>query len=186
MSGAESLSPGAAPPEDISAPPLAGRRDPKGAPTSPRRTWPFFVLAVILVIVIAGVAAYEIHIGTHASGGGTGTQLAPRGANFTISPEQFNAIDFVTKSNASVNGTIYEAGGLVVYLMTPAELDYLSVKGNISGYAWTSGGLGDYAEYGLSISVAPGAWDVVFLSPNAIVTELDSYLVYVTNIDLVS
>ncbi len=137
------------------------------------------------MVVVAGVAVYAIHNASHTSGGGSGTLLEPSGANYTISPGQYNAITFVTKSDGSVNGTIYEAGGLVIYLMTPEELQHLAIYGNISGYAWTSSNLGNYAEFQLSIPVTPDSWDVVFLNPNTIVTELTSYLAYVTNIELV-
>ncbi len=186
MSGVDSVSTGTTTSAAGSPPQPAGER--AGSRPSPGsgHLWTFAAAAIVIVVVIAAVAAYAIHDASHSSGGSTGTRLAPSGANFTISPDQYNAITFVAKSNGSVNGTIYEAAGLVIYLMTPAELEYLSIKGNVSGYAWTSGELGDFVEYALQIPVVQGAWDVVFLNPNAVVTDLTSYLVYITDIELLS
>jgi hypothetical protein len=133
----------------------------------PRRT--SFVLGLVSVVVVIGLvgAAYALTDGFHLNGSTTtAVTVISKWTYDSIPGDQFDAVAFIAHSTSQLNGSFTNSIGIIVYLMTPAELVTLAIKGVISGYNWTSGQIPVLTLYGLNITVTVGPWDLVFLNPD--------------------
>jgi hypothetical protein len=160
------------------------------APTEPtpkpRRT-AYVVIAVVIVAVML-VAAYGLTGGfKRSSSGPSESVLVPEGADYSLPVAQFNGVTITIPSgNATVNGTIADSYGLQIFTMTPAQFEYLSIKGDFGGYEWTSGVLANATIYNINLVFGPGQWVVVFYNPNPVHTFLTTSVGFYTNLVLIS
>ena len=163
-----------------------GGTRPRGRPPRPR-PWAY---VVVIVVVVAGAAggAYFFTAGFHAPGtASSGKVLVPDGTQYSIPVGQYNAVSFIITGNATVTGTIYEAFGLQLYRMTPAQYEHLVVTLNYSaGWEWTSGPLANNTVYNLSMTAPAGQWELVFANPNGLQTFLTTLVGFYTNLVLTS
>ncbi len=139
-----------------------------GPMVSPRRHRPAWVLPVVVIAVVAGLAVggYVLVLSREASSSRV-TVLVPAQTFYSLPGQQFNAISFVTSRAETLNGTITNTEGVTVYLMTPAQVVHLSTEGSVGTYSWSSGLLANLTVTSLSVPVPAGQWNVVFWNPLA-------------------
>ena len=135
-----------------------------------RHRWLLYELVAVVVVVAVVVAAYSVSNGFGKGGGSTSDVLVPARTLDSIPALQFDAIALTLSSTSVVNGTFYHSYPVFVYTMTPTELESLSKTDVVGGYSWTSGLLEGNTIYGLDITIAVGAWYLVFLNPSTVNT----------------
>jgi len=119
---------------------------------------------ILLAVVI--LAAYLLTGGFGLHSGAGPDVLVQKGTYFSLPADQFNAVAFIASGNSVIHGLIWDTWGVNLYLMTPGEVVYLSEKGAVEGYTWSSGHIANLTETNLSISLGPGQWNLVFLNPD--------------------
>jgi hypothetical protein len=137
----------------------------------------------VSVVVAIGLvaAAYTLTDGFHLNGSTTSAvTLIPKWTYDSIPGDQYDAVAFVVHATSQLNGSFTNSIGVVVYLMTPAELEALAIKGVVSGYNWTSGQVPSLTLYGLKVKVTVGSWDLVFLNPDPLNTTVVDFWTTVT------
>ena len=159
---------------------------PGEASPKPRRG-AYVVVAVVIVIGML-VAAYALSDGFHRpASGASNTVLVQEGTIDTVPVGQFDAINLAVPSgNSTVNGTIIDSYGLELFTMTPAQFQYLAVKGVFNGFQWTSGVIANDTVTNVNLVFGPGSWVVVFYNPNPIPTALTTSVGFYTNLVLIS
>jgi len=165
-------------------PPLQFANRRKGDPSGPR----FWVYLAIIVVIVAGLAGsvYVATNGFHRNSGSTGpTVIIVNQTSWAIPITQCNAVVFIAPSNSTVNGTLYENGGLDIYTMTPAQYAHYLRYSTIQGYEWTSGVIANNSVYHLDVPVLAGQWDLVFSDPYSNVTYANTLVAFYTNVVLV-
>jgi hypothetical protein len=174
-----------APVQEWTPPPAAGSSPQEPAPKSKRTT--YVVIAVVIVVVML-VAAYALTNGfRRPTSSPAESVLVPQGADYSLPVAQFNGVTITVNSgNATVNGTIVCSYGLQLYTMTPAQFEYLSIKGDFDGYEWTSGVLANDTIYNINLVFGPGQWVVVFYNPNPVHTFLTTSVGFYTNLVLIT
>lgn len=140
----------------------AGPRDAK-----PSRRWVVAAIALVAAIVVV-VGAYAFYLMPHSATGAGPTVLTPEGTAYTLPGDQFNGVQFNSSSPVVVNGTISDSYGLVLYAMNPSQFEYLSKKGVVGTYQWTSGPIGNDTTTFLNLPLPAGEWVIVFLNPSPI------------------
>lgn len=124
------------------------------------------VLAVVLIVVIAGsVVILDIHPKSSATSPNL-TVLVPKDTLYIIPYEQFDSSVFTINGTATVNGTIDQTGGINVYTMTPEQVFDLARSGTVSGYEWMTSLVTNGTVYAIDLTFGPGTWNVVFFNPN--------------------
>lgn len=138
----------------------------KGSSSKFRGRWWLEITIAVVIAVGAIVATYAVVEMSHKSpsSGSGGMVLVPAGTLYPLSPDQYDALIFAQKSASNVAGTITNAGGAQLYVMTPGEYFTLVNTYNITGYEWTSGPIATGAYYGLDVTIPVGSWDLVFAS----------------------
>jgi hypothetical protein len=170
----EEVERGASPPGDSgaasSSPPtdLSGLRRPRRTPV---------VLGMVSVAVAIGLVggAYVLTDGFYLRHGGTATvTVIPQWTYDSLPGGQYDASAFVAHATSRISGSFTNSNGIVVYLMTPVQLELLDEKGVVDSYDWTSGSVHDLTLYNLTFAVTTGPWDIVLLNPDPInVTVVD-------------
>ena len=127
------------------------------------------IAVVVVVVVVVSVLVVFDGLGKSSSGM-NGRVLVSNQTLDSIPAEQFDAIAITVSTNSSVTGTLYDTLGIAIYTMTPSELSSFSRTDVISGYVWTSGPIKGNSVYHLDVSLAPGAWYLVFNNPSTINT----------------
>lgn len=126
-------------------------------------------LVVVVVIVVAVIlAAYVLTGGFTSKTSSKTVVLVPVHTVDALPAGQFDTIAFEISSTSSVNGSFFVTFQLVIYTMTPTQLQSFAKSGTVNGYEWTSGEVQNDSIYTLGISVGPGAWDLVFDNPSLI------------------
>lgn len=121
-------------------------------------------IGVAIVAVAVVVTAFFLTDGFRtASGSRTEILLGPD-SYYSLPASQFAAVAFETHGSAKVTGTFLCTGGITVYSMTPSQVLYLSEKGQVNGYLWTSGRVANGTIDHLELNFTAGSWDVVFLN----------------------
>ena len=132
-----------------------------------RGRWRLEIAIAVVIVVGTIVATYVVvemdHKSPSSSGGG-GTVLVPAGTLWALPADEPNAILFSQNSSVSVEGTITNAGGAQVYIMTPGQYFTFVTTYNITGYEWTSGPIATGTYYNLAVTIPAGGWDLVFAS----------------------
>lgn len=150
--------------------PSASRGSEDGPPRDPehtrdgsdRRRWTYIAFAVIVAVgvVVAGYAFMATR--SPGSSNSMGTVLVPAGTLYSIPVDQYNAVVFAQKSPVTVEGTLTNVGGMILYVMTPIQYLHLVNTYNVSGYEWSSGPVASDTYYQLSVTIPVGSWDLVF------------------------
>lgn len=140
-------------------------------PRKPRahRGNPIYTGIVVVILVVAVVLAYVLTGGFHSSNGSSGsssTVLIPRGTGYSYNIGQFNGINFVISSESRIQGELNSTHGVAIYILTPAEFEYLVKNLTVGQYVWTSGVVADQSIYHLNVTVQPGQWVLSFVNPN--------------------
>ena len=177
-SGVDSPSLGTSPVETPTA--LHARRpDPSGP-----RPLVYAAIIVVVIVAVAGVA-YVVTGGFHRNSNGTSEViLITNQTQWSIPIGQFNGIAFIAGHNSSVNGTLYESGGLQIYTMTPTQYARYIKTDVVPGYEWTSGRIANDSLYQLAISVSAGQWDVAFSDPFLNITYANTLVAFYTDVVL--
>ena len=138
-------------------------------PPSRTRTYLWVGVAVIVIamLVVTYVLTGGFHLSSSSSGSG-GKVLIPRGTSYSMIVGQFNGINFVIGSESQISGEMNSSRGIQVYIMTPAEFEYMVTNLVIGQYVWTSGVVADQTIYDIDISVQPGQWVLSFVNPSAV------------------
>jgi hypothetical protein len=137
---------------------------------------PSLTVVLTVVVVVAVVAAtYGLMFGVGRRAGGlSSVAVVPKWTYDSIPGNQYDAVAFVTHSTSHINGTFTNTIGVIVYLMTPAQLVDLARTGTVGGYNWSSGVIPQLTLYGLNLTVTASSWDLVFLNPDPLnVTVVD-------------
>ena len=140
------------------------------------------ILTVGAIVIAIGLVlgAYVIVEVTHKSVSSSVSVLVAKDTLYSIPGSQFNAIAFTISSNSVIQGTFSDTFGIVVYTLTPAELDHLAKTGLIPTYEWTSGTIANDSVENLVVKVSPGAWDLAFVNPNPLNTTLVGFYTELT------
>jgi hypothetical protein len=152
----------ASPPSETTAPSLSSTT------STPRkgRTTLLYAGVVIVVAVVLVVGYYAATGRIH--GGTTGTSrtvLVPAETVYSIPGSQFDAIQILASGNETLNGTFYNDLWVILYVMTPAELEHLARQLVVAGYSWTSGPVANETITHLNLVIQPGPWDFVIYNP---------------------
>lgn len=146
-----------------------GAADPRPASfvAEGRRQTKLLAAVTIVVVVAAVLAAFAITAQHHTQAASSGPPaVVGKEIYRTIPGGQYDAVDFVSPTAAVLNGTVEDTwGNSVFYTMTPGDLENLSIKGVVSGFAWTSGAVSNHTTLNLNVTIKAGAWDLVVLNP---------------------
>ena len=138
------------------------------ASKSARRLVRTYLIVAVVIVVAVILAAYVLTGGFHSNHTSNAEVLVPIHTVDVIPTYQFDAIDVSVSSTSEINGTFFVTFALVIYTMTPAQVESLARTGVVSGYEWTSGEVQNDSIYTLGVSIPPGAWDLVFYNPSPI------------------
>ncbi len=127
------------------------------------------------IVLIAGV-----YVLTSPTARASAVVLVPYHTVYSISGGQLNAVDFTIQTTSVVNGTFTNTLGIIVYIFTPEELVNLTLKGQVTGYQWTSGVIANLTVDSIDVTVTPGAWDLTFVNPNLFNTTIVGFWSNVT------
>lgn len=147
------------------------------------------IYAVIVIVMISAVvgSVYFATDGFHRnSGGSSGTILIANQTSWSIPISQFNGVAFIASANGTVNGTLYESGGLQIYTMTPTQYAKYIKTDVVPGYEWTSGRIANDSVYTLGVAVPAGQWDLAFSDPFSNITYANTLVAFYTNLVLIA
>jgi len=157
---------------------LPARSPLSGVQSKPRSR--LVVVASVAVVIVLVFGAYLFLETIHKPGSSSVSVLVPKDTLFSIPGSQFNAIAFTISSNSVIEGTFYDTFGIIVYTLTPSELDHLAKTGLIPSYEWTSGKIANSSVEILNLNVSAGAWDLAFVNPNELNTTLVGFYTELT------
>lgn len=147
-----------------------------------RRTWVY--ATGVLVVVLALVGTFYVVSGDfHRSSPSATTVLVDRGTLYGLPAEQFNAVEVTVSGSVTLNGTVDNQFGFVLYQMTGAQVTKFAITGNLTkaGFEWTSGFIQSGATFYIDLPFPAGNWDLVFYNPATGVLN-ESYVGFVTDL----
>jgi len=143
-----------------------------------RRSFVIVLLTAVVAVALL-LTAYTV-TGGFRSSTVPRTALIPKDDYYSITGGQFNDVAFSVQSTSVVNGTFTNTLGIIVYLLTPAQLNYLATKGNVSSYDWSSGQIPNLEVYDLNVEVESGQWDLAFVNPSLVNTTVVGFWTDIT------
>lgn len=114
-------------------------------------------LVIALVVVVAVVlVSYALIADLRPGGGPRTTIVAKAGTVYSLSVGQFNAVTFLMRSSAVVNGTFGDVWPIILYLVNTSQFQTLVRTLNITGFEWTSGMLPGGISHNLDLTASSG------------------------------
>jgi len=117
-----------------------------------------------LVVAAALFGAYGATGGFWTSASPAIEYLVPKDSLYSLPGGQFFDVSLNVQKSTTVSGQFTNTKGITLYVMTPTEVTYLSEKGTVGSYYWTSGRIANLTLTNFNYTFAPGQWGLVFLN----------------------